>query len=402
MGFLISHIGRGVLVRVFPGLINIGALLFIASQLGADEFGLYSTGVAIAGFIASLLFGPVTFSTVTFYALHYSNNNASNYEYSVYILAFFISLIICIASFLTWLTELTEWEFVAASLPFGIFTLLLEFPRARMEHYLYGLISMIQSTIFLLLSYVFLGVSQGATSAIYAYSCSYLIAGSVILCINLYRIDRNRHFDLFLLKDSLTSGSIYTVSIIIENGLYVGMRVLVLLFSSPHALSVFSFSVDLAQRTIGVFANIASFSLVPLAFKRSVQGSTHFTKTLSEGGLIVLFVSFLLVAGVEFTYHFGGPSVPSSSLFDGYVFFFIALAVCVNRLKKLMIDPVALRKQRGSAIVLGFLFSSPLSLLLAYCYMDLSYLAPPIIYFLGYVLAFMITAFLLYREFTER
>jgi hypothetical protein len=271
----------------------------------------------------------------------------------------------------------------------GIYTLALEFPRARLKYRFYGIVSLFQSFAFFGCTALLARTPDKPEAVINAFIISYSVAATIAFSINGW--PRLTRLNLKYLTPTFFSGCSYTLSTALENILYLGMRFIVMLTGSTSQLGVFSFSVDLAQRVIGVFANIISFTAVPLAFNKNRTNERLFNNMLLKAGLVALLVCSSSLAAVLAAQSSGFVPALSGPLFDSATFIIISVAIIINRIKKIIIDPQALRENRASLLPLGFAIASPIALFLAIAFQKYGPLVPPSAYLLGYIGATAIT-----------
>ena len=386
---MIGKIVEGFVIRALPGLINLWVLLLVAERLQPEAFGLYSTGVAVAGFISSVLFGPLTFSIVAHHAKHDVAGNIERYEANVFTAAFILCWGSIALAIIADMLGLLKWEYIFPGIALGFYSVVLEFPRARLKIWLYGTASLVQSILFLALTFLFIQESDDTDLALSVFSLSYALAA--IVSLGLSGWPKLIGLDFRLLWPSLRAGAGYTLSIAFENGLYLGMRFVVMIFAAPQQLGIFSFSVDLAQRVIGIFANITSFVVVPIAFKNSCASDDEFKSVLYEGGKIAFFMCLLALAGILVVHEIGLVPALSGPLFDSFIFSIIGTAIIVSRIKKIVVDPYVLHKDKSVLLPFGFAIAAPISLSLAVIFQGIGSFAAPFAYLIGYVLATIIT-----------
>ncbi|WP_127091177.1 hypothetical protein [Aquabacter cavernae] len=395
---MIRKLIEGLGIRALPGVLNLLALVALSDRLTPSAFGLYSTAVAVAGFITSMVFGPLTASIVAHHAKHDVEGRAGLYESTVFTTALAIALILAAITGIISSMGLLSWTYIAPAIALGIYTLVLEFSRARLNFWSYGIASVFQSIAFLAAIVILVQDRDTSTQALLAFTLSYVLA--IVVSLGLSGWPRLIAPDIGLLIPTIRSGGGYTLSIALENGLYLGMRFVVMLFGSSQALGVFSFSVDLAQRVVGIFTNITSFIVVPLAFRGQASGASRFNSTLYKGGAIALLVSIAALVCTHALRELGIVPVLNGPLFDPAAFTIISFAVIVNRLKKLTIDPFALRANRAAILVFGFAVATPIALGLAIGFQKVSPLAAPAAYLCGYIIA-AISTFIALRTFDK-
>jgi hypothetical protein len=160
---------------------------------------------------------------------------------------------------------------------------------------------------------------------------------------------------------------------------------------------VFSFCVDLAQRLIGFLVNASAFVTVPTAFRNEARAAdSSFAITLLRGAVLAVALAFGSFVAVIGLWHSGWLSALARAPFDPGVFAIVSAAVVLNRVKKIVIDPFAMRALKAAAIALGYAVGAPLALALGFAAMRFE--APrgaEIAYLCGYAIAALSTMLLL-------
>src|SRR5690606_17649908 len=106
--------------------------------------------------------------------------------------------------------------------------------------------------------------------------------------------------------------------------------------------------------------------VVPAAFKADAErGGSAFRDLLVVGCVQALGLSPLCFAAVFLLRETGLVAALQSALFHPRAFAVVALAVVLNRVKKMILDPFALRMGRASMIAIGYGMSAPITLLIA-------------------------------------
>lgn len=382
---MIPKLFEGFGVRALPGLINLGVLLLLSEWLSVPAFGLYSTGIAVAGFVASMTFGPLAFSVVAHHARHDVAGLGGRYEAGLFTTALALACALLGVAGMAAMVDLVSWTYAAPAAALGFYTVVLEFPRARLKYWHYGTASLFQSIAFLAAAAVFVREAGNPHAALQAFTLSYALAAVISLGFSGW--PRLTKPDLDLLIPSLRTGGGYTLSIAVENGLYLGMRFVVMAIGSPHLLGVFSFSIDLAQRVVGIFANIASFVVVPMAFKNDFADNEQFERTLYAGGAVAFLMCSAALVGIHAAHASGLVPILDTPVFEPLTFTIVSAAVVINRLKKLVIDPFVLRAGRASALATGFVFGTPVAIGTAIAFQWLGPLVPPLAMVFGYLVA---------------
>lgn len=376
---------QGFFVRLLPGVINVGVLLLIGEWLGAAQFGEYSTVVATTGFLASLLFGPLTFSIVPYHARFESEGRREVFESSVILTALAIGVLFIAVGAIAVIAGLMPIAYVAPGAAFGLYTIALEILRARVKLWSYGLASLVQSAVLLAGAMLYVSHARDASAALNTFTFSYTFAFIVAIILN-GGIKLMRP-NLSLLRNSVSQGGQYTVAVFLENALTLGLRYMVLYLGSPQLLGAFSFGLDLAQRIVGVFANITSFAVVPAAFKLHGSDKQKFEEILRHGGLFSAGVCLLALVSTILLSNFDWIPGLGSALFKPATFAIISVGVIINRVKKITIDQIAMRDGNAIAISRGLIIAVPSSLLLAWVCHKFTPAFAEIAYLIAYIVA---------------
>jgi hypothetical protein len=241
----------------------------------------------------------------------------------------------------------------------GGMTALQELLRAQLRLWGYGAVALTQSATFA--ASIFLLVNHDAPGlALWLYSGSCVLG--VIIAFVLLGFPAPRLRELGRLKQASKIGSIYTASTLVEGSFLLGTRYLFLAFGAREALAVYSFCIDISQRLVGVMINLATFQFVPRAYKRAEEaGDAAFLAVLRQGatvGATAALASMLLILGGR---ELGLLPSKIFLLLDPPIFILIALGLAVNRLKKLLVDPVAIRFDKSHFILIGYLISAPIT-----------------------------------------
>lgn len=399
---LLRRYVEAILVRAAPGLINVAALILIGGWLAPEEYGSYSTTLATTNFASTLIFGSLTFSVVSQHARLQADGLSGAYESSLVSAVLLIAALITAAGLAGIAIGLVRWVWIAPVVAFGVYTAVQEILRARLRLWAFGAAALSQAIIFMALSWLFVRRQPESSVALMAFAASYAIASVISLALN--GLPKLRWPDVRILSGTLNVGRPYTVSLAAEHALYLGMRYLIRSLSTAHHLGVFSFCVDLAQRFIGFLINAAGFSIIPAAFKADVKkGKDAFRRTLFTGSAVAVGLATASFAAVLIVRATGRLPALSGNLFDLWVFAIVSLAIVVNRLKKVLIDPFAMRAQRASVIAVGYWISAPLTLATGALALTTGYRgSAEVAYLGGYVLAALITATALRRKVLAR
>lgn len=389
-----------LVLRAGPGLVNLGTLLLIGAWLAPADYGSYSTILATTGFVASVFFGPLTNGVISQYSKLQAEGLQKEYESSL------VSSVLLQGSGATVLGValgaggFIDFAWIAPVVTFGIYTAVQEILHARLRFYAFGAAAITQAVTFILLAWLFVRSDPTPSVALSVFAASYALAAFVSMSLS--GVLRLKRPNIALLKSTLQVGAPYTSGTVAEQGLYLGVRYVIRFVGTAEQLGVFSFSVDLAQRLIGFLINAASFSFVPVAFKAEVEGGARaFKRVLTSGAVMSVLLSFLAFVGVLLVRETGLVLSLSGPLFDPVVFGIVSAAVVVNRVKKLLLDPLAMRAKKALAIMTGYAISAPLTLAGCSFVMGKQTVGPETVYLLGYLLAAAVTAFSLRRDIVQ-
>ncbi len=348
-------------LRTFPGLINLTSLMLLGEWLAPADYGIYSTIIATCGFLVSMLFGPLSFAIVSQHAKLEAQGRSAVYENSIVSLTLLISLTLALIGILLSALGLAPWHYTTPAIALGVYTTLQEIPHARLQYWTYGGISLLQSVCLLGLTTLLVRPSRDPAFALHSFSLSYAVASVVALIVIGRRKLELPNFAL--LRSTLHIGLGYTFSTALENILYLGMRYTLLILGSPQIFGTFSFCVDIAQRVIGVIVNIAGFSIIPIAFKNHAKGNAgEFGKTLITGAAMALIICLFAAVAIYFLRSLRWVPGLSNDLFDPTAFAIVSGAVVINRMKKMLVDPFALKAVNPQAIIAGYAVGGPLAI----------------------------------------
>jgi hypothetical protein len=389
-----------LVLRAGPGVVNLGTLLLIGGWLSPADYGFYSTVLATTGFVASVFFGPLTNGVISQYSKMQARGLQSEYEASLVssvllqgLIAAGVGLGLAAAGFI-------DLSWIGPVVAFGIYTAVQEILHARLKFLAFGMVALVQAITFMSLAWLVVRTTPQPSVALTAFTVSYFVAAVLSMCVS--GALRIRWPDVALLKSTLLVGAPYTSGTVAEQGLYLGVRYVIRFFGTAEQLGIFSFCVDLAQRSIGFLINAASFSFVPLAFKVEVEGGLKaFKRVLVSGAWTSILLSSCTLVGVLLIREMGVLSALSGPLLDPVVFGIVSVAVVVNRIKKLILDPIAMRSQKAFAVMAGYAFSVPLTLSASWFVVSVRATGPEIMYLLGYLLAAGVTSFVLRRDIAQ-
>jgi O-antigen/teichoic acid export membrane protein len=393
---------EAIVLRAAPGVVNLAALLLVGSWLSPEDYGVYSTVAATAGFLSNMIFGPLMFAVVSQHAKLSSLGLADKYESSFVSAVLMIGIVVGACGALFAAFGLIGWSWIAPVVALGIYSAVQEVLHARLRIWAYGAAALLQAGLFIGCAWLVVKPQPSVGLALTVFSASYGVAAVASLLYS--GVVRLRWPDFKLLSGTAAIGGAYTVGTAIEQAFYLGIRYLVFLVDTPQSLGTFSFCVDLAQRVMGFLLSAVGFVAVPAAFKADAERRRgEFSSKLVFGASVGValsaasFVALLVIRQLDLA-----PSL-SGSLFDPQVFGVVSLAVVLNRVKKIVLDPVAMRAGRAAAIAVGYAVSAPVALGIgATVFLAAGKKAPEMTYLLGCVLTAAVTAFAVKRTTEER
>jgi O-antigen/teichoic acid export membrane protein len=344
--------------RIAPGVINVGVLFVLATWLSREAYGLASTFMATATVAATFLYGPILQPALVQHAEREEGVKQRRFEHRHATNSLLLSVLIGLVGVPLAMAGLFDWRVVAATAAFGFYTAILQLSRSRLQFYRFGLGSSSQSIAFLALSYLLVKPDPTVNNTLEAFAGSYLIGAAISGALVGMRFARP---NLSLIKESLSMGTAATFSGVSGNAFTLACRYLLIALGHTSALGTFSFSLDLAQKTVGIFLNIATFGIVPHALKsRDVR---HLWRSLARGSLIALLVAsmsagfILILALTPWIAALNGP------LYDPISFVLISLGVMINRTGRMMLMPVAMRVRKTNLQLWPILAMAPLGVL---------------------------------------
>jgi O-antigen/teichoic acid export membrane protein len=340
-------------LRTGPGLVNAVSLILLGNWLSVTDYGEYSTVVAATGLIASVLFGPLILSIVPLHAHHRANGRQADFETVILAMVIAMSLALMALGGLLVAIGLIGSSWLAPVIAFGAATALQEVLRARLMFWSFGACCLVQALLFLGLVIAVARPEGSVHEVLLAYAASHGVAG--LLAAGLAGARLTTRPRLALLRSAWTVGAPVTLSTIAESGLYLGARYLLAAFGTPQQLGVFSFCLDLAQRLVGFPVNVASFVFVPQAFHHAADGDAgQFRRVLLNGACAALGLALAAIAAVMLFRAIVPHSALIAGAFDPQTFVVLSVAVILNRIKKLVLDPIALRAGFTLIIAVGY------------------------------------------------
>jgi glycosyltransferase involved in cell wall biosynthesis/O-antigen/teichoic acid export membrane protein len=388
-------------LRAGPGLINAAALILVGNWLSVSAYGEFSTVVATTGLIANLLFGPLKSSIVPQHASHRANGRQADYETVIVAMVIGMSIVLAAPGGLFVATGLIDSSWLAPVVAFGAATTLQEILRARLMFWSFGACCLVQSLLFLGLVVVVAKPGGSVQEVLLAYAASHGVAALLAACLSGARMTVRPRFAL--LRSAWTVGAPVTLGNIAESGLYLGARYLLAAFGTPQQLGVFSFCLDLAQRLVGFPVNIASFVFVPQAFRHAADGDPgQFRRVLLNGAGVALGLALAALAAVMLFRAVLPHRALIAGPFDPLIFVILSVAVILNRVKKLVLDPFVMRAGLTLIIAFGYCIGTMAAAIVAAAMFRVAG-AQAIcwVYLIGHAVAVMVTFMAARREMIE-
>ncbi|MGE5567074.1 MAG: lipopolysaccharide biosynthesis protein [Parcubacteria group bacterium] len=350
--------------RAAPGLINLASLLTLARLVSVEKYGIYSVMMATGNFLSSALFGTLIFSVVSKYA---------PFERSGLLKAFIGNntvLFLPLAAgvlLLGWVgSQLFGYPYapVPMAVALSMHAILQELTRAALRIRLYALSDLIQAVLFLVFIHAFVSAATPVSDIALLFTASYVFAALLNIAV-FFRMLAPR-FDLAISKEVLHMGGWLVVGNFSETALTLGARYLMLGLGERVILGQFSLAVDIAQRTIGFMVNAMSFLFVPRAFAAEQDGDEGaFRREILRGGAAAIALGALVTVGL-----IGSTLLPLRWLdpirAHPLVFALVAAAVVTTRLRKLIVDPFAMKHKRIYYLVFANLLGAGVGLALIY------------------------------------
>lgn len=358
--FPIAKIVEVIVVRVAPGFVNLLSILLVGRHLSTAEYGAFSITLATTALVAICITGPIRFSIVPRRAAYEAQKKGHDFERGVLSLLFLSTSCLAVVGAILWSLGAVKFIWVALAVGSAAFDGWLPVLQARMQFWRYGAAAWTRAGAIVIFLYITLAQEPTASAALWAYLLGNL--AGVIAGWTLSGCPLPGKLPGEMLRSTIGLGSSLTLANVSESVLSLGMRYLVLWFGTPEFLGLFTYALDVAQRSVGVVVNVVAFAVVPKAYQTSANigrqamqaylirvGTLAFTMAI----LVVLLV--LLLNAVGWLQHWLGMSLP------GVIFGGVATGVIVNRLKKLVLDPVAINFNSHVSIPMGYTIVAPIA-----------------------------------------
>jgi len=344
--------------RITPGVLNVYSIFLIAEILGASEYGIFSTALATCGLLSNLLFGPFKNAIIPEYARK-STSSASAYEGQLLFVLIMVGVALIFLGFGIYYTAgVFVFYCCMLVLIIGLYDTWQSILRARINFLLYGVVSNTQAIFLVLMLFIYTHPNIDVVLQFYIFSYGV----GFLLCFVLVRCFRPIMPEWKSIYDTLRLGGWLTLGTIGESAIYLGFRYALMYFGANSFLGLYSFAIDLAQRTIGIVISMTSFSVLPRAYKGLVDKSfSDFKNILYSGARVSLLLSVILVCvmpyAIGFVEYYG---LGKTDMFVTSYFVSASVAVIVNRLRKLIVDPVLISCHGYSRIFYSYTLMLPL------------------------------------------
>lgn len=357
----LPRIAEMIFARVAPGVLNLVSIVLIGRYLDVATYGLFSTTIATTAVMVLVLTGPVQLSIIPRRAVYEAQGNGQDFERGTLSLLLLTSACVGSLGIALWLSGAIPLAWVALALSSSIFDGWTPVLRARLQFWRYGVAAWIKAIATIMMIYFFVSENPTSLSAIWAYTLGNAIGflAAWLACGSpmpkwVKRAD---------LKGMVSIGSSFTVSNLAESGLLLGTRYVIIWFGSDEFLGLFTYAVDIAQRSIGVVINIISFAIVPRAYKISAQeGPEVLISYLKRAGSVGAALAAALFSLIFILGSLGWIDRLLGSSLSMPIFTAVSIAVASNRLKKMVIDPIAVALDAHGAIPFAYLLVAPISI----------------------------------------
>jgi O-antigen/teichoic acid export membrane protein len=393
-----KQVFEALVLRSAPGILNVYALLLLSAYLSSRDYGLFSTALASSTLISNLAFGPIKLAVLPHRAISCSNGKGEAFDGAVAgaALTIFVPSVSAALMIMPVAPQVSALLLLVVLL--GLFTTLQEILHSKLHLWRFSGAALVQALTLVLITLTWLQDKPTLESVLWTYCAGYAFgsAASYLLAGKPQPTFPSKE----LLRRLLATGIPFTLSNLSESWLHLGFRYLLLARGSSSTLAIFSFSVDIAQRLIGIVISVASFAIVPRAYNVAASsGQRAFRKMLFSGAALASVVAFIMMFGVLAIARTGIIEALSTPIFVPSSFVIVSLALMTNRLKKLAIDPIAVECGRVHIILWGYLTAVPLALgLTAICLHFNFELGIYYSYLVGCLIAFSVTLYPVYSK----
>lgn len=350
-----------LLARVVPGVFSVIALIMLASRMDPADYGLFSALLATSGLLSNIFFGPLAMSIVPSHSSEREGLERARFEGAIVGSCIAVSLFVLFLGLIGRAFYSNAFSIALLVMSLGVSSCLLPILQARLDFWRYGAAAGIQALLVLMLLFVIEDIETGL--ALYIFSSSYILSSLLSYAFLGYpniQLPSSKNIKVFA-----KIGLPLTVSTLSESTLFVGFRYAFMAVGDQAAFGLFSLLVDLAQRGVAVVVNIVSFAILPHAYRESAEGKDkEFIHLLLVGSGISLAFSIVMAFLIWFIGEIGLLGGIRKGEFPIVMFSLVCAGVVVNRVRKILLDPVAIRDAKAFAIPVGYFFGGSSALVL--------------------------------------
>ncbi len=280
---IIRHSAIYLAATGVAGLINLAALLIYTRLLGPDGFGIFASTYAIVGLINSLLYWWLRLSVIRF--MPDPNIPAARLAGTIagcFIGATLIALLIATGAWLHFSGHegVTPALFVAAVAVLvgqGVFEVVLEFNRAKLEVMRYGFLLVVRAVVSLCAG-AGIAVLWPSPVAVFIGLLAGYVAGLVLSSARSARRSAAFSFDRALAAAMFRFGAPLSVKFSSDIWILASGRLAVLGYLGASAAGAYSAGLDLAQQTIGFIVSGIYLACYPLLVRAQEQAGADAAK----------------------------------------------------------------------------------------------------------------------------
>lgn len=354
-----------LVARVLPGVLNVLAVLILGGRMSVESYGIFSTTIATSGLLGSLIFGLLSGAIVPQYRQLSLEKGDLVVQGQIIGAGLQISLIVFLVSVVLQFVYVGALWFGLLLVFSGLQTVFLAIIQAKIKFWVYGAVSGLQAICFLIFILFFVGVDSSFIEPVRLYAAS--IGFAVVLGYFLLGAPKVFFWDWKAITPLIRLGSQVTGGGLAESTMFLGFRYVLVVLGERALLGQFSLLLDVAQRTVGVAVNIVGFSVLPRAYKIAADGDLRLFKvSLLRGAGAALILTAVVFFGVVVASYFHIFAVLNDSRFSIWFFLLVSLGVILNRLKKLILDPLVIQKGKAYLIFWSYSISGIISLAVAY------------------------------------
>ncbi len=265
------------------GLINLAALLIYTRLLGPDGFGIFASAYAIIGLINSLLYWWLRLSVIRFMpSPDIPAEKLAGTIAGCFIGATLIALLIAIGAWMHFSGRegVTPALFVAAVAVLvaqGVFEVVLEFNRAKLEVIRYGFLLIVRAAVSLCAG-AGIAVFWPSPVAVFVGLLAGYVAGLVLSNARSARRSTAFSFDRALAGAMIRFGAPLSIKFSSDIWILASGRLAVLGYFGAAAAGAYSAGLDLAQQFIGFIVSGIYLACFPLLVRAQEQAGVDATK----------------------------------------------------------------------------------------------------------------------------